>query len=260
MITTKIRIAAVSYLNTLPFVYGLQQHPLATEITLTLAVPSVCARLLHEKKVDLALLPSGALTTRPNSTEIFTKFCIGARKQVDSVCIFAQTPIQCIQRLYLDPDSRTSVLLAQVLISKYWNLHPQILPLSPQILTRGIGINEAVLLIGDKVFEKRTEFTYSYDLATAWFEYTHLPFVFAIWATTLSLPKDFILLFQQALEYGIEHIPEALATSPLPYNITHAQALEYLRHRIDYSFDREKHIALERFLHEVKQLSAHSLN
>lgn len=249
----KVRIAAVSYLNTLPMVYGMQHHSIASEVVLTLAVPALCAQLLQEKKVDLALLPVGALVSC-RDVFLLPDYCIGANDSVESVCILSHVPLHNIQRLYLDPDSRTSVLLARILLSQYWDLQLQSLPLVPHLLDLGSTLNDAVLLIGDKVFEYRSHYAYSYDLAHTWHVWTQLPMVFAVWASTSPLEASFTALFNEAMEFGFSHIPEALNNYPLPSFITKTNASDYLTRRIDYHFDTAKHQALELYLQKVNRL------
>lgn len=234
-------------------VYGIQHHSIAADVTLTLAVPSLCAQLLQEKKVDLALLPVGALTVC-RDVPLFPDYCIGANDSVETVCILSHVPLHNIQNLYLDPDSRTSVLLARILLSQYWDLQPQLLPLAPHLLDLGGTLNDAVLLIGDKVFEYRARYAYSYDLAHAWRVWTQLPMVFAVWASTSPLESSFLALFNEAMEFGFSHIPEALNDYPLPSFITKTNATDYLTRRINYHFDVAKHQALELYLQKVKRL------
>ena len=53
----KIKISAVSYLNSKPFIYGLQHSENLNYIDLQLDIPSVCAQKLMEGKVDVGLIP-----------------------------------------------------------------------------------------------------------------------------------------------------------------------------------------------------------
>jgi chorismate dehydratase len=51
-----VRLGAVSYLNTKPLVYGLEQR--SDLFTVRFDVPAQCAALLHEGRVDLGLIPA----------------------------------------------------------------------------------------------------------------------------------------------------------------------------------------------------------
>ena len=52
-----LKISAVSYLNTIPFIHGLKQSELINTIDLQLDYPSICADKLIDGIVDLALVP-----------------------------------------------------------------------------------------------------------------------------------------------------------------------------------------------------------
>ena len=54
----KIRLASVSYLNALPFNWGLTHGAGSGLFELTLAPPAECARLIADGLVDAALIPS----------------------------------------------------------------------------------------------------------------------------------------------------------------------------------------------------------
>ena len=86
--TEKLNIAAVSYLNTKPLLYGLLNSPLAGKINLMLDIPSVCARKMIQSEVDLALIPTAVIPQIPNAT-LFSNYCIGAQNKVKTVGIFS---------------------------------------------------------------------------------------------------------------------------------------------------------------------------
>ena len=52
-----INISAVSYLNTLPLIYGLNNSSLSEIINLNLDYPSICAEKFLSGKADIALVP-----------------------------------------------------------------------------------------------------------------------------------------------------------------------------------------------------------
>ena len=115
----KLRISAVSYLNSLPFVYGIKNSGFLKNIELSLDVPSVCADKLISGKADIGLVPVAAIPLIKNA-RIVSDFCIGADGKVQSVLLISRKPLQEIQKVYLDLESRTSVGLAKVLAKEYW--------------------------------------------------------------------------------------------------------------------------------------------
>jgi hypothetical protein len=73
----KLRVTAVSYLNTKPFIYGIFRSELSDLIDLSLDIPSVCAQKLASGAADLALAPVAVIPDLPESY-LVSDFCIGA--------------------------------------------------------------------------------------------------------------------------------------------------------------------------------------
>ena len=103
------RIAAVSYLNTIPFIYGIR-HAGDLRAELLLTPPALCASNFIDGNADIALLPS-AVVPRLKDAELVTDFCIGAEGEVRTVVVVSNTPIEEVRRIWLDAHSRTSVQL-----------------------------------------------------------------------------------------------------------------------------------------------------
>ena len=49
----KIKISAVSYTNTKPFIYGIERSEVKEQIDLSLDIPSDCAAKLIDNQVDI---------------------------------------------------------------------------------------------------------------------------------------------------------------------------------------------------------------
>jgi len=240
-----VRIAAVSYLNTFPFVFGIKTSGELDDIDLQLHVPSLCAEKLKSGEVDLALVPAGALP-EIDGYRIVTDFCIGAESDVKSVLLLSHKPLEEISSVHLDFDSRTSVALARILARDHWKITPEWVPLPPGKANAPSEI-ESLVAIGDKTFRLAPQFPYVYDLAGEWIRFTGLPFVFAVWATRTDLPEGFLAKFNKALEYGITHkneIPDFFKNQ-IPKGVN---AVDYLRNNISYPLTEEKRAGLTRFL------------
>ncbi|RYE21766.1 MAG: radical SAM protein, partial [Sphingobacteriaceae bacterium] len=105
--TDKIRISAVSYTNTKPFIYGLQHNSIQNKIDLSLDTPSDCAQKLIDNQADIGLIPVAAVLSLPY-WQIVSDYCIGAIGAVNSVFIFSNCPIEEAEEIQLDPESRSS--------------------------------------------------------------------------------------------------------------------------------------------------------
>lgn len=252
MIMELFKISAVSYLNTFPFVYGIQRSGLLRDYRLDLDIPSLCAEKLKNGEVDVALIPVGALNDLA-SYEFVTDFCIGAVNSVKTVLLLSHKPLSEIREIGLDYDSRTSVQLVKVLAKHHWKIDPLWKNLMPGQALQDHGL-EAIVAIGDKTFDLVKKYPYCYDLAEEWIRLTSLPFVFAAWVTTKKLSEALQTDLNRALEYGINHIKETLEffKDKLPAG---EDCQSYLEQNISYSFDERKKEGLQLFLNYLKEKS-----
>lgn len=211
------------------------------QIDLSLDIPSVCSTKLIENKVDIGLVPVAALLYIKDY-QIISNYCIGANGKVGSVFIFSDKPIRDVKTLKLDAQSRTSNNLAKVLIKNHWNLRPEFVSKGPA---------DAFVQIGDRTFGKKDRYPYKYDLADEWFNFTGLPFVFAVWAANKAIPEDFKIAFNSALKYGLDHRKEIISDLP---EVDNFDLDDYLMKKIDFNLDEKKLDALAKFHELIKTL------
>lgn len=243
----KLRVTAVSYLNTKPFIYGIFRSELSEFIDLSLDIPSVCAQKLASGAADLSLAPVAIIPDLPESY-LVSDFCIGATGPVKTVCLFSERPIHEIKRLYLDFHSKTSATLVPLLCREYWGIQPEFIP-ATEGFERRIGGDTAGLIIGDRAIGRERDFPFVYDIGEAWINWTGLPFVFAAWVSRHPLDPEFVGRFNAALQFGISRIPELTKIIPaIPGFDTEA----YFRKNISYDLDLAKWNGLQRFLSLVK--------
>jgi len=245
----KVKVSAVSYLNTKPLLYGIERHPVIQQIVLNLEYPSLIAKHLTDGSTDLGLVSTAALLNIPNP-QIISDYGIAASGKVASVCIFSQVPLDQVEKIYLDYQSRTSVRLAEILLKKHWNLD---IPLedAPEQYIDQIQGKVAGVIIGDRALQSLDKFEYIYDLAEHWKSLTGLDFIFAAWIANKALPEQFIHDFNQANEAGLHHIDEVVAAHPYPFYDLNV----YYRQNIQYKFDDSKREGLNLFLDYIRQLS-----
>ncbi len=211
------------------------------QIDLSLDIPSDCAYKLINNQVDIGLVPVAALLELPDY-KIVSNYCIGANGPVDSVFIFSDIPIEEIRTIRLDEQSRTSNNLARILLKNYWNLRPEVVADKSA---------DAFVQIGDRTFGKKSLYSYRYDLAEEWQKFNGLPFVFAIWAANKEIPDSFLLEFNSALKYGLDHRKEIIENIASKANFDFS---DYLINKIDYTLDAKKLEALQLFHQLIKEL------
>lgn len=238
----KIRVGAVSYLNTKPLVYGFEKGLMKEEVELIFDYPAKIAAMLLNDEIDVGLIPVAVLP-KLKEHHIISDYCIGASQPVASVCLFSDVPLEEIKEILVDYQSRTSAALLRILLKKYWNIDPVLVD-TGNGYQQNIKGTTAGLVIGDRALEQRQHSTYSYDLAEAWQQMTGLPFVFAAWIANKKLPDTFKASFNTATGSGLQHIDEIVqAVNFKAYDMN-----EYYTKNIDYRLDEKKIAAVRLFL------------
>lgn len=238
-----MRLTAVSYLNTKPFIYGLFRSDLAEMIDLSLDIPAVCAQKLLSGEADIALTPVAIIPQLPEA-HLVSDYCIGSMGKVKTVCIFSEKPLSEVKTILLDFHSKSSVALTRVLCEKHWRVAPALVPAAEGFENQIVG-DTAGLIIGDRAIGRERGFPYVYDLGEAWAAWTGLPFVFAAWVSTRPLHPEIAARFNAALRLGLDHLPELLKILPTMPNF---DVESYFRENISYELDEPKWQALNRFL------------
>ncbi len=241
----KIRVAAVSYLNTKPLIYGFEQGLMKDEIDLITDFPASIANMLLNDEVDVALVPI-ATTPLLKAQYIITDYCIGTNGEVASVCLFSEVPLQEIDMILLDYQSKSSVGLLKILLKEYWRINPTLVE-SITGYEKNINGNTAGLIIGDRAFVQRNKSKYIYDLGYAWLQMTGLPFVFAAWVANKKLPKAFIIKFNETVGEGFKHLSQIIAKNPYKqYDLE-----KYYTQNISFNLTDEKRKGMRLYLEKL---------
>jgi chorismate dehydratase len=249
----KIRISAVRYANTYPFIYGLYEDGLDRKAIIETDHPSDCAAKLIADRVDIGLIPVAAIPLLKES-HIVGDYCIGANQKVRTVQLMSNTEFRNIDTVYLDYRSRTSVNLVKVLAKNKWKKEFRWVSTDRWFDFVGIKPNEGVVLIGDQCFEFENCFSYRYDLAEEWIEFTDLPFVFACWTSNKILDSGFVRDFNNALEKGVKNIDLVVEKYGNTGSIRGEELKKYLTENIDFRFNEDKKKGLDLFLTLLKKI------
>ncbi len=227
----KIKVGAVSYLNTKPLLYGFEKGMMQDTVELTIDHPGNIATALLDGTIDIGLVPV-AILPQMNKYFIVADYGITADGAVASVCLFSEVPLQQIETVLLDYQSRTSVQLVQYLFKNYWKKQVVFKNAETNFLEQINGTTAAVV-IGDRAFEQRAVSTYMYDLGEAWKLHTGLPFVFAAWVSNKPMSQQFITAFNNANQYGLQHLPEVVEANPYPKFDLYSYYTQYIQYNLD---------------------------
>ncbi|MEG1700786.1 MAG: MqnA/MqnD/SBP family protein [Alistipes sp.] len=236
------RIAAVSYLNTIPFLYGVE-HEGNLRADLSLSDPTSCIQDFAEHRADIALVPAAAVPMLPDA-QLITTYCVGALTASRLALLVSHDPIAEVRRVFLGDSTSTAAQLAAYLLQKHWKINPEYIVLEGHARRLEAQRGDAFLVTDDDVFEFEGAFPYVYDLSAEWAKATRMPFAFAVWVAHKQTDPELIEAVQQAFTFGLERSYEALLDSGLDTECEEAYA--YLS-QIDYIFDHQKYKALHKF-------------
>ncbi len=249
----KIRVGAVSYLNTKPLIYGFEHGLMADTVELKIDYPSKIASMLLENNIDVGLVPVAVI---PEMKEhyIISDYCIGCDGTVGSVGLFSEVPLNKIEKILLDYQSRSSVQLLKILANDFWKINPVFEETSDEYQSKISG-NTAALIIGDRALQQRKISSFMYDLGLEWKKYTGLPFVFAAWISNKKLDEGFIAEFNEANAFGLKNLNAVIRKNETDvFNIA-----DYYNRYISFHLNEEKMEALSLFLKKIKKTRASSL-
>jgi len=249
------KLALVSYMNTRPYLDGLQRFFSPEEVELVLLAPAKCAEALWERKVDMALMPVGGLADfDAQSVGILPDYCIGANGKVESVFLFSQKPVDQLDAVILDSHSRTSNALTQVLMRYHWKHKVEWEQATEEHFDQIQGTIGGVV-IGDRAVKIRDRYEYVYDLSEEWKDMTGLPFAFAVWVYYPEcVPRELCQRIQQALGWGIAQAEQSAVKWASHYGMTVEFATKYLQKDIQFEFCEGKHEAVHLFFHTLSQM------
>lgn len=231
---SKTKVAIVNYLNTKPFLLGLQKEEFRDEFEIIECSPAKCADLFFDRKADISLVPVGSMAKQDFT--LINSYGIASDGIVSSVCMFSDVPIEEIENVYLDYQSRTSVLLIQILFKEYWKKEVVYLESAPDFEAK-ISDKTAGLVIGDRALRGKSNYKYSYDLGECWKAMTKLPFVYAVWLGQEDLNQQVIELFNQAIVLGVAQKQEMIKSlDGYPLNLD-----VYFNQNIQFEL-KEKHL------------------
>lgn len=191
-----VRLAAVSYLNTRPLIEGLDG---LAGLDFVRAVPSQIASMLRQGDADVGLVSLLDAVSGPEPLTLLPCGVIGCDGPTLTVRVFSAVEPSRITTLHADTDSRTSVVLAQVILDRLHGIRPAVHDFDTRERFGSAATDsdaawpEAVVLIGDKVVQKSppaVRYPHQIDLGEAWKGLTGLPFVYACWACRPGMEEE----------------------------------------------------------------------
>ena len=239
----RLRISAISYLNTAPLMWDFEHGHAACDFDISYTLPSGCARALAEGAADIGIIPAAAYTQIPG-LQILPDVAIASRRAVRSILLVSHVPIERVRTVALDTSSMTSVALTKVLFEKWLGGGRTFTAMAPN-LEQMLSQCDAGLLIGDPALQVDRSRFHTLDLAEEWIRYTGKPFVFAFWAVRGEALReadqalDPVAVFRDSRDHGLEpqNLEQIVQEWAPRLELSEHAVREYLTESIHYQLD-----------------------
>jgi chorismate dehydratase len=252
------KIGYIKYLNSQPLYVGLTlQEQLNNNLQIITGNPRELTQLFDSGELDFGQMSTFSYLQRQKDFDCLDNFCIASRKGgVDSVLLFSRKPIHDLddESIALTLESLTSAQLLKVLMAEKYKLKPTWINERVDLCSLEKEDFTAVLLIGDQAlaaeqqrFNGELKNWFCYDLASLWFEWTGLPFVFAVFVSRKGkkLNPDLMKTLSDNLQKNLKSIDSIIES-----NASSSYSKELLRKYfglLDYELDEQKRESIQKF-------------
>ena len=234
------KVGSVPYLNAVPLTRGLEEQIL-------FAPPSELARLLQRDELDAALVSLTEVLLR-DRYDILDGIAVASLGEVKSVFLAHRQPLAEMREIYCDPATLASLNLLKILLAEN-GLKPELRPLSNYEAAPAL---ENVLLIGDPAldFARSNPPHALWDLGTAWFDLTGLPFVYAVWALRRAPNEMLRRRLREARNFGLDTLDDIISSRA---EFDYAFRKDYLSWHIHYHLGAEERRGIARFIELMRK-------
>jgi chorismate dehydratase len=250
----KPRVCAVSYLNTVPLVWGIERGAERDIFDMRYALPSECADQLASGGADIGIVP--VIEIARQKLDSFRSTGIACRGAVRSILLVAKTPLREIKTLATDMGSRTSVMLSRIILAEKYGVRPKLISRRAELAPM-LGEADAALVIGDPALHldpSKLPFE-TLDLGSEWTGMTGLPMVFALWSGRKEIMQPrYEQAFLDSCRAGLAHIDDIVGEQSSIRGITQQLAREYLTRHIVFELDDRDHEGLNLYLKHAAAL------
>ncbi|MFH1022984.1 MAG: menaquinone biosynthesis protein [Planctomycetota bacterium] len=228
----KIRIGIMSSLSAAPYRYGLSR--MTDRIVLHVAEPAALAEDLRADRVDAALIPSIEYY-RTTGLGALPGMGISSRGKIRSIRLYHRVPPADVRALMLDARSRTSAVLARLILKERYGAVPR------EVFEAKSGDPvperaDAWLVTGNAAMIGNADISYL-DLGEEWQRLTALPFVYCLWAVKADRFFEGLLKFiSRATAVGLDAIPEIAREEAPRLGLTVAECADFMRDVVIYDF------------------------
>ncbi len=247
-------IGKIPYLNSVP-IYNHLDNEVCKVLPVT---PRRLGILFKAGYVDAGLISLVDYFEQEENLQLMD-WCIATRNQVQSVLLFSKYEWKNLtgKTIGVIDDTSTSVKLLEVILKEKYGVSASL----ERMKTNDYQNYSAVILIGDEALKNLKlgipGFNFKYDLATEWFDWQKLPFVFAVFVVrkslSVELKNQIINSIENSLQKGLNNLDIIGAKDGKKLGLTPQETKEYLE-GFNYVLGEREREAMEVFREMVAKL------
>lgn len=185
-----IRLGHIDYSNCVPVHALLIGDDAPADVRVRYGVPTDLNRALAAGEIDAA--PCSSIEYARHAAEYrLLPFAIASRGAVQSILFESRRPPTALDgcTVALPSASATSVVLLRILLERHWGVRARFRAFDQAVEDPFATGAEAALWIGDVALRRVPAPGHAvHDLGRVWFEWSGLPFAFALWQVRRELP------------------------------------------------------------------------
>jgi aminodeoxyfutalosine synthase len=225
-------VGKIPFFNSVPFYERLEKRA----FKILPVAPRRMGVLARQGTMDAGLFSLMDYVRQKESFELLP-YCIATRDHVKSVMLFSNSGWRDLEGkvIGITDDTATSVHLLKVLLQRKYGVRTTFQRLHSGV--NNLDRFDAVLLIGDEALRANKHglngFELCFDLATEWYEWQNLPFVFAVLAVRKSLAtgekRELGEIIRQSLDSCEDDLESIGKVHAARIGLSQDEAAEYLR-------------------------------
>jgi chorismate dehydratase len=256
-----LRLGHIAYSNCFPVHALLIDGGAPPGIQLITDIPSRLNAELAAGTIDVAPCSSIEYARHPDRYRLIPDVVIGSRGAVQSIIFESNAPLEALAGgdVAVPTASATSVVLLRAILEQQVGVTPRYRWFDQASSDPFDSGADAALWIGDVALRRDVRATpLRYDLGAVWYEWTGLPFAFAVWQTSAGHEKDSELaalhsLLLESRRYFDENAPALADRHAARYALPATRLLDYWR-SLEYSLDDDMKAGMAEFFRRAQLL------
>jgi chorismate dehydratase len=259
-----LRVGRIAYTNVAPIETAFDVGAVERDALVTGAAPTVLNGLLSAGTLDVSPVSAAHYVRNAGELELFGDCAIVARGKVISVLLVSPTPPTLLEgaSIAVTRDSATGRALLESILRGRYAVAATFEPARDPLQAARSG--RPTLLIGDDAVAIHDDVPseWIYDLGTAWFDWTGLPMVYAVWAVRREVAaarradlRRLVNAYAQARAWGNLH-RTAVIDAAQAFRPREREFYETYFATLKYVLTAEARKGLARFADEVEKLEA----